>query len=206
MVQTIYFAPETFKPMPRIKEFDPDTALGRALELFWRQGYEGTSLKQLLDAMGIRRQSLYDTFGDKHSLFLAVLDRYRDNVMTLVDQHLGEGASVASIHGFFQYYLAEIMQTDQRACLMANAALERSLRDPEVATRVHNYLQTLELALRTVLEQARRTGELREDASPVALSRHLVSCLMGLSVMGRGAKLSRPALRQLITTALAALE
>lgn len=193
--------------MPRVKEFDPDIVLGRALELFWRQGYEGTSLKQLLDAMGIRRQSLYDTFGDKHSLYLAVLDRYHDMIMTLVEMHLvGENASIESIHGFFQYYLHEVMRTDRRACLMACAALELGLRDDEVSTRVRNYLGALELALRDVLERARKAGTLRDDASPVALSRDLVSSLMGISVMARGAGYSRTAMRQLVTSALAVLE
>ena len=69
--------------MARTKEFDVDAALDRAIELFWAQGYEATSLNDLLDHMEIGRQSLYDTFGDKHALFLAALDRYRAKMVAL---------------------------------------------------------------------------------------------------------------------------
>ena len=62
--------------MARPKAFDEDTALMRAMELFWEQGYAGASLTQLTASMGISRQSLYDTYGDKHGLFLKALDRY----------------------------------------------------------------------------------------------------------------------------------
>lgn len=203
----MYGAVEVVREMPRVKEFDPELALARAMELFWQQGYEGTSLKQLLEVMGIRRQSLYDTYGDKHSLYLAVLERYRELIMTLVDDHLArEDASLSAVHGFCQHYLSAVMRTDKRACLMASAALELGLRDEEVATKVRNYLSALELALRRVLERAMQAGALRADANPVAMARHLVNSLMGLSVMGRGAGLSRPAMRQLVTTALAVLE
>jgi AcrR family transcriptional regulator len=62
----------------RTKEFDPDLVLGRALDAFWERGYEKTSMQDLVDRMGIGRRSLYDTFGDKHSLFLRALRRYAD--------------------------------------------------------------------------------------------------------------------------------
>lgn len=62
--------------MPRIKEFRPEAALDAAVQLFWRRGYGATSMRDLLDGMGIGRGSFYDTFGDKHTLFLAALDRF----------------------------------------------------------------------------------------------------------------------------------
>src|SRR5450432_4342837 len=62
--------------MARIKEFDPDVALERALDVFWEKGYEATSIADLVSATGVQRQSIYDTFGDKHRLFRAALDRY----------------------------------------------------------------------------------------------------------------------------------
>ena len=64
--------------MARRKEFDRDEALHKAMEVFWSRGYEATSVGDLVEHMGINRQSLYDTFGDKHSLYLAALDRYRE--------------------------------------------------------------------------------------------------------------------------------
>ncbi len=64
--------------MARHKEFDQDEALQKAMEAFWARGYEATSMQDLVEHMGINRQSLYDTFGDKHSLFLKALDRYHE--------------------------------------------------------------------------------------------------------------------------------
>src|SRR5436305_13985260 len=64
--------------MARQKEFDRDEVLHKAMEVFWTRGYEGASMQDLVKRMGINRQSIYDTFGDKHSLFLQSLDRYRE--------------------------------------------------------------------------------------------------------------------------------
>ena len=64
--------------MARQKEFDRDEVLHKAMEVFWMRGYEGTSIQDLVKYMGINRQSIYDTFGDKHTLFLQSLDRYRE--------------------------------------------------------------------------------------------------------------------------------
>src|SRR6201986_4998640 len=64
--------------MARHKEFARDEALHRAMEVFWSRGYEAASMGELVKHMGINRQSLYDTFGDKHTLYLAALDRYRE--------------------------------------------------------------------------------------------------------------------------------
>ena len=72
----------------RTKEFDPDEALGRAVEVFWSKGYEATSIKDLQEGMGIRRQSLYDTFGSKRELFLTVLRFYHENVIVNNLNHL----------------------------------------------------------------------------------------------------------------------
>ncbi len=202
MVRNAYAACTVFA-MPRVKEFDPEAALERAMGLFWSRGYEGTTLSHLLEEMGIRRQSLYDTFTDKRTLYLMVLERYRDQVMAIVDDQLGRSdASVGAIQGFFETYLAMVLR-EHRSCLMANASLELALHDEDVAEAVHEYLLALELALRGTLQRAQRAGELPEGIKPVPTARHLVNCLMGMSVMSRGAGLSRPAMRQLMHSALA---
>src|ERR1700730_2144482 len=64
--------------MARQKEFDRDEVLHKAMEVFWSRGYEASSIQDLVKRMGINRQSLYDTFGDKHTLYLQALDRYRE--------------------------------------------------------------------------------------------------------------------------------
>ena len=68
--------------MARSKEFDEKQALRKAMELFWQQGYEKTSMQELVDYMGIHRRSIYDTFGDKRTLFLSALSYYEELITT----------------------------------------------------------------------------------------------------------------------------
>jgi AcrR family transcriptional regulator len=70
--------------MPRPREFDPDLVLDRAVELFWAKGYEGTSISDLEEHLGMGRQSLYGAFGDKHELYVKAMDRYAG--LSVVDQ------------------------------------------------------------------------------------------------------------------------
>src|SRR5213075_2124987 len=80
--------------MARHKEFDRDEALQKAMEVFWSRGYEAASIQELVEHMGINRQSLYDTFGDKHALYLKALDRYREVESRKLFELLGRGGSV----------------------------------------------------------------------------------------------------------------
>src|SRR3546814_21123720 len=85
--------------MARPKGFDTAAALERAMELFWQQGYAATSMEQLVAAMGISRQSLYDTYGDKHALFLAALDSYCAMLEAALLAPLKKpGAGLAELH------------------------------------------------------------------------------------------------------------
>jgi len=93
--------------MARPKEFDCDVVLDKAMALFWRQGYEATSIQDLVTHMGINRQSLYDTFGSKRQLYLAVMDRYIDRVvsrrLTVVN---ASSAATGAIRQFFSDVVA----------------------------------------------------------------------------------------------------
>ena len=192
--------------MARIKAFDPDDVLQRAMELFWRDGYASTSLSALLAHMGISRQSLYDTFGDKNSLYLAALDRYEVAFTELVDRHLGNAdAGVPALVAFAQVYVSNLVLPEERGgCMMAAAALELAHQDDGVAARVQSHLDTLEFALKSAIAEAQRRGELdaADDANTAA--RVLVAVLSGLGVMNRSGA-TRTALRRTIEGAIAAL-
>src|ERR1700742_3249196 len=92
--------------MPRSKEFDPQRALDKAMHLFWRQGYENTSLDDLLRAMGIARQSLYDTFGDKRALYLQAMARYRDQTNGAMQQMFAQTPKIKDGFARLLYGLA----------------------------------------------------------------------------------------------------
>lgn len=203
------------QPMPRIKEFDPEEALDRALDLFWRRGYEGTSLRDLLEHMDISRQSLYDTFGDKRSLFLKVLARYEKLAFESTYELVTRASwarpierpltALVAIRGLFETYLHEVVRaTDRGSCLMANTAIEVGAADPEIQAVVRAFFVRVEDALHTVLERAAEAGELSVGRDPRALARHLVNTLYGLGIMGR-AGASRAALRQMLDVGLSVL-
>jgi TetR/AcrR family transcriptional repressor of nem operon len=192
--------------MARTKEFDPEEALDRALDIFWRRGYEGTSLRDLLEGMDISRQSLYDTFGDKRSLFLKVLARYETLAMEGMIQLLEGKGTLTAVRGFAEYFLAEIiLDADRGSCLMASTAIEVGRADPEIQTVVKTYFGRVEAAIHAVLANAMEAGQIAEDRDLRALARHLVNALHGLGIMGRAGH-SRPALRQMLNGALSVLE
>lgn len=166
--------------MARPKEFDREEALGRALEVFWEKGYDGTSVQDLVERTGVQRQSLYDTFGDKHALYLQALRRY------------GEGASawgralakppsspLEHLRATFLAVARESCETS-RGCMMMNAATERAAVDEDVSACVKASLEEMEQALTTLVRLAQRAGEVPKSVSASAAARSLVTLLWGM--------------------------
>jgi TetR/AcrR family transcriptional regulator, transcriptional repressor for nem operon len=173
--------------MARTKEFDPEEALEAAMELFWRRGYEATSMRSLLEGMGVGRGSFYDTYGDKRALFLAALDRFEKNRTTWALEVLETSLSpVAGIEEVFGRTLESLVGYEpRRGCLLANSAVELAPHDPEVAAHISGYVRRLEGAFEDALERARKMGEIPKGSKPTALARFLVTSLHGLRVMAR---------------------
>jgi TetR/AcrR family transcriptional repressor of nem operon len=171
--------------MPRTKEFEPQEALDAAMHLFWRKGFGATSMRDLLDAMCIGRGSFYDTFGDKHTLFLAALDRFEDARTSWMDRAL-EGAGMDGIEEVFRRSIEGLLGFEpRRGCLLANTAVELAPHDPEVAVRISRYVRRTEEAFTGALAHAREAGEILADGDPKVLARFLVSNLHGLRVLAR---------------------
>ncbi|PRP97617.1 HTH-type transcriptional repressor ComR [Enhygromyxa salina] len=197
---------ESVPVMPRAKTFDPDVALDRAVELFWRCGYDGASMVKLLEFMGISRQSLYDTFGDKHRLYLAAVDRYRAKLRVQLKEMLAtEESGVAGIRAGFEAVMRVVVEDpEHRSCLMANAALELGQRDPEVRARVAEHLRDIEELFYGALERAIAAGEVPEGRGARSLARFLTNSIHGVGVMARGG-LEEGVLRDTVDTTLSLL-
>jgi TetR/AcrR family transcriptional regulator, transcriptional repressor for nem operon len=188
----------------RTKEFEPLVALDSATELFWRKGYEAASMRELLDAMGIGRGSFYDTFGDKHTLFLSALDRFQEVRTSWVEDVL-RGEGLDGIEEVFRRSLDGLFQFQPpRGCLLANSAVELAPHDPEVAARISDYIRRTEDAFRGALVRARDRGKIPSDSDPRALARFLVNTLHGLRVLAR-AGTDRETLEDTVGVALQAL-
>lgn len=193
--------------MARRKEFDREAALDRAMHLFWRRGYEASSLTELLSAMRISRQSLYDTFGDKRRLFLAALDRYcaAMNVQLLgklTVPHAAKAEIAAALDGAIEFFLAF---PERRACLMANTAMELAPHDKMVAQKVKAFMDAVESGFRQALARADARGELPPDLDLAALSRFFTGVMNGIAVAAKSGA-PREALADVARTALSVLQ
>jgi TetR/AcrR family transcriptional repressor of nem operon len=173
--------------MSRPKSFDEDTVLDQAAELFWECGYEGTSLADLEARLGLGRQSLYNAFGDKQSLFLKALERYERAVAEGAVAHLNApGAGLDAIRAFFKASIESLTAPGpRRACLVANTILERGSQDANALLRCNHARAGLERALRRVLAQAKSRGELAEDLDVGATATLLVIQTYGLAVLAK---------------------
>ncbi|MGW5716839.1 TetR/AcrR family transcriptional regulator [Amycolatopsis sp. NPDC003865] len=174
--------------MSRVKEFDVDEACDAALALFRRQGYEATSVSDLVTHLGVAKASLYATFGTKHDFYVTALKRYAERTDARVVAELsGPGSGVAAVRRLFDGYRAEILGDETRmGCFVVNAAIELLPHDPEVARLVERSWDTLEVALTMALERARSQGELPDGSDPAQVARFLLTVLQGLRVLGKG--------------------
>jgi TetR/AcrR family transcriptional repressor of nem operon len=193
--------------MARPKAFDEGTALMRAMELFWEHGYTATSLTQLTACMGINRQSLYDTYGDKRGLFLKALDRYH---IMIADQLLGPLAKATSGLDAVNSAIVKLITflTDPptpRACMIANTAMEIAPHDRTVADKVRRFHQDMERAFAAALSNARRRGEIARAADPDTLATYLVSVVNGMAVAAK-AGATKARLQTIAAVALTALQ
>ena len=193
--------------MPRPKEFIPDDAIEKAMQVFWHKGYEATSMEDLLAAMNLNRGSLYDTFGDKRQLFLKVIDRYCHGFVgekfSLLDQPGPALPTVRRfIHGMIEGGLAD---PQRRGCLIANTIMELSPHEKEIAGTLRQVLTMAEDAFFRVLARAKRQGELRSDQDPRALARFLTTMMQGTIVMIK-AGASADMVKQTAETALSILD
>lgn len=171
--------------MPRTKEFEPGEALDAAMQLFWRKGYAATSLRDLLDGMGIGYGSLYNTFGDKHALFLASLDRFRELRTSWIDEVL-EDSGLSGIEEVFRRTVDGLVSFEpRRGCLLANTAVELGPHDAEVAAKISRYVRHTEAVFERAVIRAQEAGEIPADRDPRALARFLVNALHGLRVLAR---------------------
>ena len=174
--------------MARHKAFNREETLDKALQVFWCIGYEAASMQDLVEAMGINRQSLYDTFGDKRTLFLAALDRYVEQQGAQLQQVLEQTPSAKEgLRRVFDSIVSAAMQGDRRGCLLVNTAVELPVHDEQTARSLCAKLAQTEDLLRETVRRAQAEGEISRKHSPEILGRFLMNNLRGLRVMARAA-------------------
>lgn len=191
--------------MARTKEFDPDAALQSALELFWRRGYEATSMADLVEHLGIGRASIYATFGNKHELYLKALDRYAEHRdPELLAELSGPGPALPAVRGVVRRFAAESTAHASRltGCFVTNTAAELAPHDSAAARRVELSWEHIETLLCSALVRAQAQGELAADRDPRGLARMLLVFLQGVRIVGKASgepRRVRDAAEQILT-------
>ncbi|CAA9536280.1 MAG: Transcriptional regulator, AcrR family [uncultured Solirubrobacteraceae bacterium] len=173
--------------MPDVKHFDEDTALARAMDLFWRRGYEATSVQDLVDELGLSRSSLYATFGDKDRLYRSALQRYcHAEAGPRHDRLEAADSALEAVRGLLEgIAAAPAAFPDRRGCLVVNAAMERVPSDSATAEAVAAQLASFEATLTRVLRRGQERGELDPGQDAVAVARFLVAVVQGMRVVGK---------------------
>jgi AcrR family transcriptional regulator len=191
-------------PAGRPRSFDLDQALDRALQVFWRKGYEGTSLVDLTGAMGINRPSLYAAFGDKESLFRKALDRYDEGPASYVREALKEATARGVVETLLRKTVDSLSDPrNPHGCLNVQGALACGAAAEPIRRELTSRRAAGEAAIRRRLRRAKAEGDLAPDADPADLARYIATVLQGLSVQAAGGA-NRAQLLRVIQTAMQA--
>jgi TetR/AcrR family transcriptional repressor of nem operon len=173
--------------MARTKDFDENEVLTKAIQLFWHKGYNATSMQDLVDALGISRSSLYDTYSDKHTLFLKALESYQKAGRERINEIVGQ--SVAAKETIIR--LMELATNDlvsdkqQKGCFMVNAEVEVAPHDQDVSKLVCQSEQQMETAFLQVIKKGQESGEIKNSQDALVLAKFIFNAVKGMQVSAK---------------------
>ena len=155
------------------------------MRLFWRKGYAATSVEDLIEALHLSRSSLYDTFGDKRTLFLEALKLYSEKVLSATARTLNESPSpIVGIQKVFDDLIAGIgSETGELGCFMVNSVAELVPYDPDVTEIATKYADLLQQLFMTVLTEARSQNMVTKKQTPEQLAAYVFNMIQGMRVL-----------------------
>jgi len=173
--------------MARTKDFDEDEVLTKAMHLFWLKGYSGTSMQDLVDELGISRSSMYDTFGDKHSLFLKALESYKRassaHITRIVEQ---APSSKEAVRQMLEYTIKELVRDkEHKGCFLVNAAVEVAPHDKEVSDMLCQNDRQMEEYYYEVIRKGQEKGEITNTTDARTLTRFIFNSIKGIRVTSK---------------------
>ncbi|MEX3527022.1 MAG: TetR/AcrR family transcriptional regulator [Burkholderia sp.] len=172
--------------MVRPREFDRDEVLDRALRVFWEQGYAATSTEDLLGAMQIGRQSLYNAFGDKRKLYLEALQRYSQrNVSTHLTRLKGTASPLAGIEAVLAGLIDDGGEQQVSGCMGVNAICEFGGRDPELNAMREQLGPVLDAALVARIREGQQGGEIDAELDASQAASCIQVTMQGIQVAAR---------------------
>ncbi|NER84428.1 MAG: TetR/AcrR family transcriptional regulator [Leptolyngbya sp. SIO1D8] len=173
--------------MPRHREFEPEGALERSVNLFWQKGFFDSSMDDLVHQTGVSRRGLYSVFGNKRGLFIASLNHYQQTIgKQLFMPLLIEDAGLDSLHQFLKT-IAQLSNSDESrfGCFVCNTAIELAPQDPEIQRNVLNYFNWMYNVFAKALQRAIEQGDLPIEFDIEHYAQFLVGTFEGVVVMAR---------------------
>lgn len=174
-------------PRGRPREFDTEKALDTAMMLFWRRGYEGTSVTALTEAMGINVPSLYAAFGSKEELFRKVIARYIEKPASYLPTALKEPTARSAAEKLLNGAIDMVMKNGHPdGCLLVHGALAAGPSSEAARQDLNRYRAGAEAAIRRRFERAIAEGDLSAHVDPTKLARYIITVIWGMSVQAAG--------------------
>ncbi len=171
--------------MGRPLEYSSEQVRDAAMELFWRKGYEATSLQDLVGAMGLSRSSFYQAFGSKRELFLSCLERYQEaTALDLTTRLDGAATGREFIEDTLLWAIEEVIEgTDPKGCLVVNTANELAQQDEQVAAQVSQGFDKYRAIFLAAARRGQQDGSVRSELEADLLANYLVTSMSGLRTM-----------------------
>lgn len=169
--------------MPKSVLFDKQKTIRKVTELFWEKGYNGTSMQDLVDVTGLNRSSIYNTYGDKFSLFTEALNYYRNAQNEMLDGIKAKAKSPKEfIHILFNGIWSELNSENNKGCFFSNCTAEMANSNDEVHGFLADNQEKMVCIFKDLIEKAQAQGEIKADKDVETLANYLFSSLHGLRI------------------------
>ncbi|RYY35622.1 MAG: TetR/AcrR family transcriptional regulator [Sphingobacteriaceae bacterium] len=193
--------------MARTKDFNEEEVLNKAVCLFWHKGYNGTSMQDLVDTLGISRSSLYDTFGDKYALYIKALERYQEKGNNQIAEIVNQKAPAKDIiKQLLELNSTSLLNDEQKkGCFMVNAEVEGASHDDTVKSIVCKGDQQMEAAFYQTISKGQQTGEITNKQDAMVLAKFIFNTIKGIRVTARSTA-DRTLFNDIINTTMSLLD
>jgi TetR/AcrR family transcriptional repressor of nem operon len=170
----------------RPKVFDEAAVLDKAVDLFWKQGYEATNLEQLLAAMGMGKGSMYHNFGNKREVFKMALNRFMANFGTWLETEIAKAKDpIAFVMKFFRDISMQGVGEHKKGCFLGNTVAELACIDPRLEKVAVDHLEKIENTFYKYIRAAQDSGKIKSKDDARLIARHLINLWNGINITRR---------------------
>ena len=193
--------------MPRTEDFNRDQVLDKAQDVFWKKGFNGTSMQDLVDSTGLNRSSIYNSFGSKMELYQLTLKRYQNESKGLFEKAKERSDNpLETIGRVFVFLVQDILKdTEGKGCMLINCGTEMGNQNVQLEQWLDGNRESMLDAFKELVEEGQKKGLIRRDKDSEDLGHYLISSFQGLRVSGMQVK-DKNVLKGIITNTLSILK